>query len=275
MTGLLQEGERYRLIEGEAFAALRGMPTASVDALVTDPPYSSGGAFRGDRTVDTTAKYVSSGVQIERPDFAGDNRDQRSFFAWCVLWLSECLRVAKPGAVCCVFTDWRQLPTVTDAVQAGGWVWRGIVPWDKTDATRPQMGRPRAQCEYMVFGSAGALASREEVGVRPGITRYVLDELGCVRTPVVLADKFHIAGKPVEVMAAGVNLCVPGGVVLDPFNGSGTTGVACLREGRRYVGIEIDPHWAEVTRKRLEAEASGITLAAAQAGQASLFGGST
>lgn len=57
-------------------------------AVVTDPPYSSGGAFRGDRTQSTTAKYVQSGTLAYRPEFAGDNRDQRSFAVWCSMWMN-------------------------------------------------------------------------------------------------------------------------------------------------------------------------------------------
>lgn len=63
----------------------------------------------------------------------------------------------------------------------------------------------------------------------------------------------------------------PGGVVLDPFAGSGTTGVAALRAGRRFIGCEIDPSYAEMARERLAAEADGSTLAASRAGQGALF----
>jgi len=47
------------------------------------------------------------------------------------------------------FSDWRQLPALCDAVQAGGWLWRGIAAWDKTEASRPRNGGFRAQCEFM------------------------------------------------------------------------------------------------------------------------------
>jgi len=66
------------------------LPDGCVDAFVTDPPYSSGGAFRGDRVKDTTAKYVSTGsANREIPAFEGDVRDQRSFTLWTALWSSE------------------------------------------------------------------------------------------------------------------------------------------------------------------------------------------
>jgi site-specific DNA-methyltransferase (adenine-specific) len=83
------------LHHGEALSVVRSMSDASVDAIVTDPPYSSGGFTRGDRTGSTGKKYTLTGTLVERPEFAGDNRDQRSFGYWCSLWLSECLRVAK------------------------------------------------------------------------------------------------------------------------------------------------------------------------------------
>src|SRR5262245_19338692 len=108
---VLEGRARWALVEGEALSVLRELPDACVDAVVTDPPYSSGGAYRGDRTASTGEKYVQNGTLTVRPSFGGDNRDQRAFGYWCALWLAECLRIAKPGAPICVFTDWRQLPT--------------------------------------------------------------------------------------------------------------------------------------------------------------------
>lgn len=258
---VLEGRARWAILPGEMLTALRSLPTASVDALISDPPYSSGGAFRGDRMMDTTAKYVNSENAGMRPDFAGDNRDQRSFEFWCAMWLAECLRIAKPGAVCALFTDWRQLPSTTNALQAGGWVWRGVVPWDKTEATRPQMGRPRAQCEYIVWGSAGALAQRADVGVLPGLIRQIVDP----------DEKLHIAGKPIAVMSELARYCVPDGVILDPFCGSASTGVGALRRGRRFIGCEVDPHWVSVSDQRMAAEEQGSTIAQVKAGQTSMF----
>jgi site-specific DNA-methyltransferase (adenine-specific) len=246
---------------GEALAVLRTMPDASFDAIVTDPPYSSGGFTRGDRTGSTKTKYTLTGMLVDRPQFAGDNRDQRSFGYWCTLWLSECLRVAKPGAPICVFSDWRQLPTTTDVLQAGGFVWRGLVVWDKTEACRPAMGRFAAQCEYVVWGTAGPSPDREDVGCLWGV----------IREPVRPADKHHITGKPTAVMRQLVHVCPPGGVVLDPFAGSGTTGVAAVLEGRRFVGIEITAEYVAIARERLQAIDAGIALEDSRAGQQPLF----
>jgi len=234
------EQDGITIYHGDALAVLQVLPGGAAQALVTDPPYSSGGAFRGDRMADSTSKYVQSGTEIERPDFAGDNRDQRAFAYWCALWLSEGLRVVTVGAPICVFTDWRQLPTTTDALQAGGWVWRGIVVWDKTEAARVQYGRFRAQAEYIVWGSAGPMRSTGEP--LPGVFRYVVRQ----------ADKHHITGKPRELMQDILRLADPACTVLDPFIGSGTTLVAAKATGRRAIGIEKVEQYCEIAARRLD-----------------------
>jgi len=62
------------------------------------------------------------------------------------------------------------------------------------------------------------------------------------------------------------------GLVLDPFAGSGTTGVACVKTGRRFIGFEIDPEYCRIANKRIEAARKGVTLKEHRTGQASLWG---
>lgn len=83
----------------------------------------------------------------------------------------------------------------------------------------------------------------------------------------------HPTQKPVALMLELVELFTDEGeTVLDPFAGSGTTGVACLRLGRKFIGIERDEKYAALAAERLEAENSGLTLRHARAGQMSLLG---
>lgn len=231
----------WALHYGDCLAWLRTLPSDSADALITDPPYSSGGAFRGDRMADTDNKYTGTQWQGRLPSFDGDTRDQRSFAYWETLVLGECLRIVRPGGVCAVFTDWRQLPSTTDAVQAGGWMWRGIAVWDKSEGTRPQLGRFRAQAEYVVWGSRGPLALDREAPVLPGVLRAVVRK----------DDKYHQTGKPTDVMRWLARYCVRGGVILDPFAGSGTTGVAALLEGYSFLGCEKSPEYFDIAKRRL------------------------
>lgn len=237
--------EHCTVYQGDSLAILRSLPTASVDAVVTDPPYSSGGLMRADRTNSKTSdKYTVTGTELKRPEFYGDNRDQRSFGYWAALWLAECWRVTKPGGYLLCFTDWRQLPTMTDAVQAGGWVWRGVAVWDKTEAAKPQRGWFRAQAEYIITASHGAMGNEQDraVGVcAPGVFRQAVNH----------GEKMHITGKPVGVMQQLLQVLPPGSVVLDPFAGSGTTLLAAKNLGHRGIGVEMSADYCDVIRTRL------------------------
>lgn len=223
---------------GDALEVLPSL-SGSFGGIIADPPYSSGGAVR-DRAMAPSAKYLSSSSRDLYPEFEGESRDQRSYLAWSMLWMSQARRLMAPGGIIAVFSDWRQLPTTTDALQAAGWVWRGVVPWDKTEACRPQLGRYRNQTEFVVWGTNGP---RPLVGpTAPGVVR--------ARVP---REKHHIAGKPVELMT---QLLTPiDGAILDPFMGSGTVGVAALEKGVRYVGIEVTAAYFEIATARLVAAA--------------------
>lgn len=252
MTEPYYADDRTTLYRADALAVLRDLPTASVDALITDPPYSSGGMVRGDRTNgDLDAKYVRSTSQGNWETFTGDNRDQRGYAYWCALWLSECARIVKPGGAALLFTDWRQLPSTTDALQAGGFVWRGIVPWHKPMA-RPALGKFTANCEYVAWGSNGPM--RQDTGCLPGFYS--------ANSP---REREHMTQKPLGVMQALSRICPVGGTVLDPFAGAGTTGVASLIEGRKFVGVEMSEHYAEVAANRLRTVERGYRDDGAQA----------
>lgn len=228
------------LYRGDALEVMASLQPGSFGDCLADPPYSSGGNVR-DKAQATSSKYQSSENRGLYPEFQGDTRDQRSYLAWSALWLGRARELVAPAGLVGVFSDWRQLPVTTDAVQCGGWVWRGVVPWDKTEGSRPQLGRYRNQTEFVIWGSNGA---RPMAGpVAPGVFRHAVPR-----------QKHHIAGKPVELMEG--LLRVMRGPILDPFAGSATIGVACLRLGLPYTGIEVDQTYFDIACRRLE-EASG------------------
>ncbi|WP_407466342.1 DNA-methyltransferase [Xanthomonas campestris] len=229
---------KNQLLQGDALTIVPTLEANSFDALITDPPYASGGLTAAARARPPSTKYCRDGGHA---DFVGDERDQRSHLKWMHLWLSECARVLKDGAPVLLFTDWRQLPLTTDALQIAGFTWRGITVWDKTEGVRPQLGRFRNQAEYIVWGSKGNMPLDRRAPVLPGV----------IRESVRKADKHHLTGKPTDLMRQLVKICEAGGRILDPFAGSGTTLVAAELEGYGWTGVEMTSHYVGNASERL------------------------
>jgi site-specific DNA-methyltransferase (adenine-specific) len=237
-------GSTWDVREGEALQALLELPPGSIDAVITDPPYNSGGTSSRERMEQApSTKYVTTGAPVAGPEFPGDNRDQRSFTYWETLWLSAARRAARPGAVAVVCTDLRQLPATTDAIQAAGWVWRGVTIWAKpAQNARPRKGAFRSQAEYMVWATNGSLKADADAPCLPGVI-----EAASPRK----SQRYHITQKPLDLMEVLVQVARPGELILDPFAGSGTTGVAAIKTGRRFLGIELLPLYAAIARNRI------------------------
>ncbi|GAB2182690.1 site-specific DNA-methyltransferase [Denitratisoma sp. agr-D3] len=227
----LPGAELYR---GDCLAIIPGL-TGGFDAVVTDPPYSSGGQSKGDRARSTGDKYLNNG-STQFPDFLGDTKDQRAYLHWSALWMGLCYDQVVDGGLMIAFTDWRQLPVTSDAIQAAGFTWRGVGVWDKTEGVRPYKGGFRAQCEYFVWGSKGSLKGE---GYAPGL----------FRVPPRAGGKLHQVGKPLPLMEQ--LLANLGPRILDPFMGSATTGVAALSQGKEFTGIEVSGHYFQVALDRL------------------------
>ncbi|MEV0493291.1 DNA-methyltransferase [Streptomyces atratus] len=233
----------YTLHRGDALTVLKTLPDESVNAVITDPPYNSGGRTSSDRTGRTArAKYVTSNSAHDLANFPGENRDQRSYRSWLTELLTESYRASTEHAVAVVFSDWRQEPTTSDALQMAGWTWSGTIPWIKP-ASRPRKGGFKQSAEFITWGVKGSLAKSRDLYL-PG--HFIASQ--------PRKDRVHITQKPVEIMQQLVQICPEGGTVLDPFTGSGSTGVAALREGRRFVGVELSSHYADVAEQRLRAE---------------------
>ena len=222
-------------------SVLESFPPGTFDAVITDPPYASGGRTQAEKSKATAKKYSSMGGNAP-PDFDGDAKDQRSWTRWAAEWLYLARRAAKPGAPVCMFIDWRQLPCASDALQWAGWIWRGIAVWDKGNS-RPQKGRFRQQAEYIVWGSNGDMPVSRPVPCLPGVFKYGNPQ-----------NRIHLTEKPLQLMQDLVKITEPGGHILDPFAGSGTTVLAAVKEGYDATGIEVTDVYADLARKRLESE---------------------
>lgn len=238
------------LAVGDCLAVMRDIPADTVGAVIADPPYASGGVSTAERIRSTTlAKYVSSDSSRQAmPDFEGDQRDQRAYLAWCALWMGEARRVLMPGCALMVFTDWRQLPTVADAVQVAGLVWRGVAVWDKVNG-RPNAGFAAGKTEFIVWATKGA--GRPDHVFLPGV----------LRVPIKPDERaHHITPKPVALLEQLCRMAPQGSTIVDPFTGSGSALIAAHNTRRDALGVEITRGYAEVAARRVAAETAQYAL---------------
>lgn len=235
---MIQTQTNYEILQGDVLQMIKSFKPGSFDAVITDPPYSSGGSTKAEKVKATTEKYSSS--KNPPPAFDGDAKDQRSWTRWTAEWLTDARKASKRGAPICMFIDWRMLPAASDALQWAGWIWRGTAVWDKENS-RPQKGRFRQQAEYIVWGSNGDMPFTRPVPCLPGVFRY--------RNP---QNRIHLTEKPLGLMREVVKIVEPFGRILDPFAGSGTTILAAIMEGYTAVGIEESEYYAGRAKERCE-----------------------
>lgn len=217
------------IIFGDAYELIKDVPEKSVDCIITDIPYdidvSHGCGIYGTDKCSRYSEYskISHGI-----DYA---------------ILDEFVRVMKK-INCYIWCSKNQILPIANYFVGHGCYWN-IISWHKTNACPACGNKYMNDTEYCLFF--------REKGVRlygtakTKTTYYV--------TAMNTADKKrygHPTIKPLAIIENFIeNSVQPGGTVLDPFIGSGTTAVAAKNKGCRYIGFEIDPEWCEVARRRL------------------------
>lgn len=231
------------LLNEDAFDVLARLEPESFDAVITDPPYSSGGKCMARKQGKLgAAKYVTAKAA---DDFDDGTRDQMAHRLWSIDWMRLARRAMKEGAWLMVFSDWRQLPLICNAVQCAGFVWQGINIWHKP-AGMPQLGRFYRADEFIVLGTKGTPAGGASLRGTGARTYSQLWE-GMISPK----EKYHATAKPVALMRHLMQPLPPGARVLDPFAGGGTTLVAARQMGLDALGVEITPANYQAAKERL------------------------
>jgi site-specific DNA-methyltransferase (adenine-specific) len=219
---------------GDAADLVRDLPP--VDIVFTDPPYSSGARTDSERQV--RGAMLRS---MEDADWFSHDAMTTWGFGWFMRSVfSELRQRTTAGAHIYVCIDWRQTPNVYGLLEATGYRVNHCLVWKKSHFG---MGAYwRNQHENIVFASNGMPA--------PMLDRGMGSVIECA---AVSSDaREHPTEKPTALIEA-ILRAVPGDVVLDPFMGSGATGCAALRCGRRFIGCEINPHHYETSLRRIGA----------------------
>jgi site-specific DNA-methyltransferase (adenine-specific) len=249
-----------QLYLGDCLEVMKTLGTGSVDAVVTDPPYGHNNNNNGDliaRREAALGRGDYDAARDDRPianDGAEANELVRAAFA-------EFARILKPGCCCCCcccggggpdpqFARWSLwLDEVLDFKQ--------MVVWDKGPMGMGWHYR-RSYETVLVAQKPGAACAwyddskRIENILRPG-------DYG-IRKIIPRADQ-HPTQKPVELAAHFIRLHTqPGDLVLDPFMGAGSFGVAAVQLGRDFIGIEIDPGYFAIAERRIAGAQAQLAL---------------
>lgn len=218
------------LHKGDCLELMKDIPDNSVDLVATDCPYHivPGGC---------TNKGDGNGI------FQKDNASDGKLFAHNEIefseWLPDVYRVLKSGTHCYIFCNGRNLMRLQSEAEKVGFEYQNLLIWDKGNVTpnRYYMGA----CEFILMLKKG----KSRTINNPSCSNIL-------RVKNKIGKKYHPTEKPVQLMQILIeNSTNTGDTVLDPFMGSGSTGVACVNTGRNFIGIELDEQYFNIAQDRI------------------------
>lgn len=214
-----------QVIHGDCVEVLRGLPDESIDAVITDPPYLVSYRDRSGRSIANDNDPIILGA------------------------FSDIHRVLKPDSFCVCFYGWNRVDDFFRAWRAAGFQPVGHLVWAKSYASRVGFLEARHEQAYLLA---------------KGHPRRPEAPLPDVQPWEYTGNVSHPTEKAVSVLRPLVESFAPaGGVVLDPFAGSGSTLVAAALSGRGYVGIELEEKYCQLAQRRLAGVERFRTRAAA------------
>lgn len=215
-----------QLMQGDCLELMKTIPDGSVDMVLTDPPY--GMDYQSNRRTATEKfdKIIND-----------DNLD------WLDDFCSETYRVMKDNTAAYIFCSWHKVDLFKVALE-GKFKLKSILVWVKNNHGSGDLkGAYAPKHEFVFFVHKGRCLLRD--GRRPDVLEYAKVNGG---------KMIHPTEKPTELLVRLVkDASDEGGTVLDPFMGSGTTGVACVNTNRNFIGIELDPDYFKIAKDRIDA----------------------
>jgi site-specific DNA-methyltransferase (adenine-specific) len=226
------DDKNIKIYHGDCLEVLEAIEF-SVDAIISDPPFSSGS--RTDAGKATRGAMVR-GKKWDQKWFSHDNMATHGFLFLMRLLCCRLLRSTNNSATCHFFIDWRMYPNLYGALEASGWIVKNLVIWDKCHFG---MGSNyRNQHELILYAEKGSvLFQKHNVG---NVLQF--KRANC---------EHHPTEKPVPLLRELIKASTGDeALILDPFCGSGSTLVAAKECGRRAIGIEISEQFCELAANR-------------------------
>ena len=237
-----------KLIKGDCLDIMAQAPPECVDMVFADPPYflsNNGITCHAGRMVSVNkGKWDASKGALADHDFIKN-------------WLKECRRVLKPDGTIWVSGTLHVIYSVGYAMQELGYKILNDIVWEKPNPP------PNLACRYFTHSTEMVLWARKSEKARHYFDYAEMKKINGGKqmknvwrlpAPANGEKKYgkHPTQKPVGLLERIIVASArPGDLVLDPFMGSGTTGVAAARLGRRFVGIELEEQYLAVAVRRI------------------------
>ena len=241
---------RHRLVCGDAratsaYSALLGDERA--DLICTDPPYNV--PIHG---------HVCGSKRTRHRDFAMGvgEMNQSQFTQFLIDSLAPAAARCRDGAIAYVFMDWRHMGELLDAGERVFAELKNLCVWNKTNGGMGTFYRSKHELIFVFKIGTGPHVNTFGLGDTGRYRTNVWDYAGvnCFRSGRLEELSAHPTVKPVDLVADAIRDCSRrGGIVLDPFGGSGTSLIAAHKVGRRARLIEYDPAYCDVIVRRFEA----------------------
>lgn len=225
--------ENIELWNGDCLELMKDIQDNSIDLVITDPPYK----------LNKTTGSMTSSSKSDRWQGnlrAGDKTANITNVIQFSEWLPEVYRVLKENSHCYIWVNDKNLVDLCNEAEKVGFRLHNILVWKKNNCTPNRWYMKN--CEFIVFLHKGKSFPIKNLG---DAQLFECDNING-------KDKLHPTQKPIAYLERLIlNSSDELDTVLDPFMGSGSTGVACLNTGRKFIGIELDTTYYEITKNRI------------------------
>lgn len=242
----------FQIINADCIVGLSALGSSSVDLALADPPYNIGVDYGGGPKSDRRTDYPE----------------------WCAVWIAECYRALRPGGALWVISGQEYGAHIDLAMQRAGFVIRNRITWHETFGVycHNKFGRCSRPIFYGTKGLDGITFNKSAVTV-PSARQEKYNDKRAAAGGKIMGDVWEISrvcgtfkervkGVPTQLPETLVERIIgvssnEGEVIVDPFSGSGTVCAVGTRMGRRCLGIELNPEYAEISRGRCHSQLVG------------------
>ena len=222
-----------QLYNRDSLQLMKEIPANSVDAIITDPPYN----------ISRNNNFTTMGRA--GIDFGEWDKDFD-----LTSWIKVAEPLLKKGGNIVIFNSWKNMTNITKSLEENGFEVKDLIRWKKTNAM-PRNRDRRFITDYEVAVWAVKKGGKWTFN-RLSDTYEIPEIVGGLTPKSEKIEGGHPTQKPIYVMEWLIErLTNEGDVVLDPFMGSGTTGVACKNLNRKFIGVELDENYYNIAYNRI------------------------